>query len=490
VGEREPKIKWILLIVGAVSLTAGYFIALTTQNPLVAMTKFLVAVILVIIGTYALFVTGTIFVLKMLKKSRKFYYSKNHMTAVSGLLYRMKQNAVGLASITVLACGVLVMLSTTLSLYVGMQDSLAHNFPQDWYVSASYIDNDDNWVEIPLEDLASIIKEAAPVYGETIIEEHVQRYLEVAYAMDGNNLITDLSHFNSISNFGSLCAVIFVTAQDYADATGVNLTLSDGEIGICKMNVNSEDAFQETLLIEGRSYRIAETLDQFYIRSDMGNAVNCYGIVVSDENALNDIYEMQKESYGKDASSFTKRLAIKFSDRNRLFDVGDDMYRSVKTHVYDYMEQFSNKTAMGFSSDSVWETRKEMYGLYGTLLFLGMLLGIVFLFATALIIYYKQISEGYEDRERFQIMEKIGMSQSEVKASIHGQILLVFFMPLVVAGVHVAVAFQMLLKMLKLLLLSSTWAFAGCAVGAFAVFSIVYAAIYMATARTYYRIVK
>ncbi len=491
-GEREPKVKWLILVVGIITLSAGYYIALTTKSPLEALYLFFFAVILVIAGTYCLFVSGSIFILKLLKKNERFYYNKNHMTAVSGLLYRMKQNAVGLASIAILATGVLVMISTTVSLYSGMQQTLDQNYPYHLYISAGYEDKEGNVVQIPRELLAQIVEEAAREYGVGIRSVEMQRYLQVAYMYEKGAFTSTVPRVFDL-NFGNVANVTFITRDEYENLTGAKLELDKGEIAVCAISTKFGDRgiTNGFLTIDGKTYRVAMTLKSFPVQDRMSTTVNCYGIIVSDNETLDEIYESQKEAYDVRASEYINQLAVLYADTQKACDAGQAMHDTIWRKLFAaYRDQEENIGSWRIDFDSLWDAREYIYGMYGTLLFLGILLGFVCMFATVLIIYYKQISEGYEDRNRYQIMQKIGMGPDEVRKSIQRQILMVFFLPLVVAGVHTAFAFPILEKLLHILLLSSTWLFVGCSIIVYVVFAVVYVLIYAGTAKVYYQIVR
>ena len=490
-GEREPRVRWLMLLVGAASLGAGYWLSVSTENPLRAIVLFFVAVFLVILGTYFLFVTGTTFVLKRLKANRSYYYQKRHMTAVSGLLYRMKQNAVGLASICILATGVLVMISTTVSLYAGTEQTLDRNYPRhELYLSADYDTADGQLLPIPFEAMREIITDAGARCGVPVSQIEQQRYLTVGYAFENGVCVTDRNE----GSWTNAADFIYLSAGAYETLTGEAVTLAPDELAFCVIAANApkEHYELETLTIGGQVYRIKAYLPSFPIETAM-ISTNRYGVVVADDAVLEAIYLDQREAYGETyCSSFTDRVCVSFQDRSRVRALGTEVDKAISMGLYTWVEAQPDHTAdvtWHSAWDAYWESAEAVYGMYGTFLFLGILLGLVCLFATALIIYYKQISEGYEDRGRYQIMEKIGMSQTEVRASIRSQVLLVFFLPLAAAAVHVCFAFPMLLRLLRLLLLSSTGLFVACTAVTFAVFALVYVAIYSVTARTYYKIV-
>lgn len=485
-GEREPKVKWLLLIFGIFTLGGGYWISLTTKNPLEAILLFFAAVLLVIAGTYFLFTAGSVFVLKALKKNDSYYYKPGHITAVSGLLYRMKQNAVGLASVAILATGVLVMISTTFCLYSRTENVLDQNYPQDYYASMQFYDGSENPVSIPEDVFADAVNASARKHGLIINEAFSQKFFEVTFSHKPGKLIADSAAVTNEIDFAGLCNITFISEDTYVKLGGRPLGLGENETAVCPYTAAGFSDGSFTLF--GRNYTVAETLTNFPINVHL-ISVNCYGMVVSNENIFDEIFRGQQAAYGANASELRNRYCVSFEDRNKAFDVCSAFAKDVEGSVARYIASagYDEYSLNGY--DSVWDARESLYGMYGTLLFLGVLLGLVCLFATVLIIYYKQISEGYEDRSRFQIMRKIGMTDSEVKKTIRSQIMLVFFLPLVTAGVHIAFAFPILTKLMEVLLLDNTWLFAKWCIIVYAAFAIVYALIYKLTAKTYYRIV-
>lgn len=496
VGEREPKVKWLLLVLGVLALGGGYYISVTTESPLKAIALFFVAVLLVIIGTYFLFVAGSIFVLKALKKNQRFYYNKKRMPAVSGLLYRMKQNAVGLASIAILATGVLVMISTTVSLYAGQEETLRRNYPQDYYLSARYTEwNREGDLtfsqEIPLDTLTRVVKQEAEKNGLTVQDIKRQEYLMVTYLYENDTLHCKQRADRSASDLKGLSVITYITEDMYRSLGGEPLDLAADEVAVCPMDIRKSGFDRPEITVEEDTYRVKTTVPLFPIQPGMdAAATNCYGIVVADESVLEHLYEQQKQAYGDAASDYTRRIAVSFEDRTISGEVGDKLERDVGDALNEEVSSWRQEGSLSFTYSTVWDARASVMGMYGSLLFLGILLGLVCLFATALIVYYKQISEGYEDRTRFQILQKVGMSRREVRQTINSQVLLVFFLPLVVAGIHLAFAFPILEKLLHVLLLSRTSLFVLCSVITFGVFAAVYTLIYTATARTYYKIVR
>ena len=491
-GEKEPRVRRVILLIGLITLAAGYTIAVTVRSPLQAILLFFAAVILVIIGTYCLYVTGTTFVLKCLKKKRRYYYDPNHMPAVSGLLYRMKQNAVGLASIAILATGVLVMISTTVSLYSGVQDTMDAHYPQQIYLSANRTEG-DTVRPLSFDELSGIVTESAQEYGVGIRSITNTHMLVVPYLMRGNALLTG-DEAGDLRKRGDLTSVIYITESTYRQLLGQIyftsderfLGLEENEIAFCRIMSTVRDLGNapEMLAIHGTEYRVKEVLAYFPVNMNTGGAADVVGIVVADDSVLDRIYRSQKESYGTYASDYFNRIGVSVEDEASAGAVDPQLRQTIAEKLEAAYPQ-----ELSYSLDTRWETEHNILDMYGTFLFLGILLGFVCLFSTILIIYYKQISEGYEDRERYQIMEKVGMDAAEVRKTISSQLTLQFFLPLVTAGIHTAFAFPILLKMLKVLMLTNTQLFVICTVLTFAVFAAVYAAVYYLTARTYYRIV-
>ena len=469
------------MILGLLTLGAGYFIALTVQSPLQALILFFAAVILVIIGTYCLFVTGTTFVLKCLKRNKRYYYSSRHMPAVAGLLFRMKQNAVGLASIAILATGVLVMISSTVSLYSGVQDTMETNYPQHLYLSANRV-RGDIVTPISAGELSAIVEETAEKYGVAIESVENTPMLTVSYLLRGDALLTKTEAEGGWST-EEITGAVFITESTYSQLRGkaaqtdpdrlmdpASLRLAEDEIAFCRIQstVPNLGNAPTSLTIGGQEYRVRENLTYFPVSSNLGTIVNVIGIVVADEEVLDGIYRAQKEAYGEFASEYADRISVTFADEAAVSAVGMELNRSIEEKL---LSSYPGEK-LSFSLDTKWEALHNVLDMYGTFLFLGILLGFVCLFSTILIIYYKQISEGYEDAKRFDIMQKVGMTKKEIRASISTQLLTVFALPLAFAGLHLAFAFPMIRRLLTLFSLYNVGLFARTTLISFAVFAL------------------
>ena len=469
IGEKEPKTKWFIALLGLVCLASGYYISISIENPVAALAYFFLAVILVIIGTYLLFTAGSIAVLKLMRKNKTYYYKPNHFIGVSGMIYRMKQNAVGLANICILSTMVLVMVSTTLSMVVGMEDIVETRYPYDITVYSYDISEDSN------EEIMSLVDDTAKQNDIELTNEIYYTYLNFSAVQDKDYFVTDVNA--NVEVIGNIYNLFFVPLSDYNRITGEDRKLDDGEVFI----YSNRDEFEyDELKIFDKNYKIVGRLDDF-----LGNGVlaahiaSSHFIVVKDMQEVEAVFAAQQEAYKENASKMRFCLGVDM-----------DAEKDTKISLFNQIEDsIKSKNIDGYAECRENE-RDSFFSLYGGLFFLGIFLGILFIVATILIIYYKQISEGYDDRERYVIMQNVGMSREEVKKSIHSQILTVFFLPLITAGIHVVFAFPLMDKILSLLNLVNTNLYILCAVGTFIVFAILYAIIYSMTAKNYYRIVR
>ena len=470
VGEGEPKAKWLLTLLGLASLGSGYYLALTTKSPIAALTLFFVAVILVIVGTYLLFTSGSISLLKMLRRKKGYYYKPNHFTTVSGLMYRMKRNAVGLANICILSTMVLVTLSTTVALYVGIEDVLTTRYPRDIAISSRSITDEY------LTELREVVSEVLKDHSVKMQDPLEYRLLSFVAQARGSEFVTDRSSISAVP-VGRLRSLAFVPGEDYTRLTGEVIELADNEVLLYS---KSGDYEYETLTVLGRTFHIQGMLEEYSAATDW-DVIDSYYLIVKDMAVVEDMYQGQAEAYGEYGSELTHYLGFDL--------VGDGAARA---QVAVHRDLRSKLPSGGISRhvESREAAKDEFYSLYGGLFFLGLFLGILFIMGTVLIIYYKQITEGYEDRERFAIMQKVGMSQEEVKQSIHSQVQMVFFLPLIASAVHIGVAFPFITKLLAIFNLRNVLLFTLCTLGTVFVFAFFYALVYALTARSYYRIVS
>lgn len=472
-GEREPKTKAIMAVLGVLCLGTGYFIAITTKNPIKALTLFFVAVILVIIGTYLLFTAGSIALLKILRRNKGYYYQTKHFTSVSGMIYRMKQNAVGLANICILSTMVLVAVSTTVSLYVGVEDIMKERYPNEINISAYYDTG------APAEDsIAPIVEKSVKESGRKI--RHEEDYLELYFAAikDQGQYSLDKEKVKTAGD--RVSGFVVLTREDCKKKYNEEIPeLAENEVALFTIKKTDMD----TLVLENRSYHVKE-IKQFQNTEDFETIADImdeyYYVIVNDVQDMERLWQLQKEIYQENSSSISRQVRL---DIDGDSEQKKECFENIKTALGP--EQAKARILI----DSRQSNLDEFYQIYGGFLFLGLFLGILFLMITVLIIFYKQISEGYDDKERFSIMEKIGMSNDEVKATIRSQVRTVFFLPILMAAIHVGMAFPMIKRLLSLFGLSNTALFTGCMAGTILVFTLIYLLVFLKTSKTYYKIV-
>lgn len=472
-GEREPKTKAIMAVLGVLCLGTGYFIAITTKNPIKALTLFFVAVILVIIGTYLLFTAGSIALLKILRRNKGYYYQTKHFTSVSGMIYRMKQNAVGLANICILSTMVLVAVSTTVSLYVGVEDIMKERYPNEINIRAYYDTG------APAEDsIAPIVEKSVKESGRKI--RHEEDYLELYFAAikDQGQYSLDKEKVKTAGD--RVSGFVVLTREDCKKKYNEEIPeLAENEVALFTIKKTDMD----TLVLENRSYHVKK-IKQFQNTEDFETIADImdeyYYVIVNDVQDMERLWQLQKDIYQENSSSISRQVRL---DIDGDSEQKKECFENIKTALEP--EQAKARILI----DSRQSNLDEFYQIYGGFLFLGLFLGILFLMITVLIIFYKQISEGYDDKERFSIMEKVGMSNDEVKATIRSQVRTVFFLPILMAAIHVGMAFPMIKRLLSLFGLSNTALFAGCMAGTILVFALIYLLVFLKTSKTYYKIV-
>ena len=473
VGEKEPKTKVLLAILGVVTLGAGYYIAITTESPLEALMLFFLAVILVIIGTYYLFTAGSIAFLKAMKKRKNYYYQAKHFIGISGMLYRMKQNAVGLANICILSTMVLVMISTCVCLYIGTGDALNAMYPHDIIYSQSWQDSGNR----SKEEVRVQIQEALDKAG--MEPTHVQEVdqLTTVNSMPEEATLGGVDPNADVMDLSNTVTTLVVTAEGYRQMTGNTLNLAPGEAAIYTTESQGE---WEQISFLGLSFSIKTWLPEAPAITVEGYSERYIFLVVADDAAMEAVYQQQMLDGGGLASNIYWEYSLDFDGVSK-----EEMLQLYQTLRSSVLSDTGDNTLSCRDAQEV-----DFYSLYGSLLFLGLFLGALFLMATVLIIYYKQISEGYEDKERFAIMEKVGMSQQQVRTAIRSQVRMVFFLPLLGAIIHLAASFKMISKLMAALGLQNIPLFALCCAGTVAAFAVGYFIIYHLTARTYYKIVR
>lgn len=483
VGEREPKTKLFLAVVGVVTLGAGYFIALTTTDAISALTWFFGAVLLVIIGTYCLFTSGSIALLKLLRKNKRFYYQTKHFTTISGMIYRMKQNAVGLSNICILSTMVLVTVSTTVCMYLGVEDSMDSRYASEISITSYYTSMPEHKSEV-----AEVAEQALKDSGRVITGKEGYLSVTTTAVRKGNQLEVTGIGAGTEYDANDVTMLVLLPREEYMAYTGQEVAaLGRNEVAVAAIP-SYEDA---KLFFEGAEYSVRqycafpdETAQYLTMMSGI-----CY-LIVPDETVLADLYERLMANWNnervKPYISYSMGYDIDGNADERLA-AESALREALKSWESADAEKSSGYER--FFMEAREENRESFYVLYGGLFFLGMFFGVLFLMVTVLIIFYKQISEGYEDKERYAIMEKVGMSNAEVRQAIRTQVLLVFFLPLAAAILHVCMAFPMIRMLLECLSLTNMPLFMACVAGTALVFGIIYLLVFLWTSRSYYKIV-
>ena len=507
-GEKEPKAKWLLAVAGVICLAAGYYIAVTTDNPVAAIAMFFIAVVLVIVGTYLVFTAGSIALLKLLKKNKGYYYKTKHFVSISAMMYRMKKNAVGLANICILSTMVLVIISTTLSMYLGVNDALKQRYPAEYNITCMAQDNDY------FDQGLKALRDNARSEGLTLTHEIAYRDFSFSaiYEKSKDFFVTDpslYSNFSAMQKYNQLVTFVVVPLEDYNKAMGTNETLGENEVLAYS---SRQELPTGTINVFDLSLHIKKTLPSFMPNGNTAAKISSgHYLVVKDLSVIEKMKTGQNKALGDKADKFGSWLEI-----NYMADVTGNAEKQKDQILAAYHKTWDDIQAMNDAADAAKSDAPQpssiamakgdpgfngslecrtneaasFRGVYSGLFFVGIFLGILFLMATILIMYYKQITEGYEDKQRFTILQNVGMSHHEVKQTIRSQILTVFFLPLVTAGVHIGFAFPFLYRILTLMNLFNLRLFTLCTVGCFLAFALFYWVVYWLTSKVYYGIVK
>lgn len=489
VGEKPPKANWILALIGLILLGIAYYMAVAILDPVSAVMMFFNAVFLVIVATYLLFISGSVALCRILQKNKNYYYKTKHFVSLSSMAYRMKRNGAGLASICILSTMMLVTVSSTTCVYTQVDQAVEQRYTRD--INISMYDEftkapDQSITEPYIEAMSGVLGE----YGMTA--QDVQKYyLYDNYGIQAGdqfklNMYEDEA--NGTLDYSSMIELYFITLADYNALTGENRELGEDEMLVCPMKMEYN---YDTLTIEEFGTWNVEKLDAapVSIGSVEANMNGSLILVVKDISFVEAVAQYEYDTameYGGYFGRITQQYGFNLDcSEEKQLEIYDDIFNAVNQLGQE------NTALADFMTDSKAQGRSDIIGINGGLFFLGILLGSVFLFGTVLIMYYKQISEGYEDQKRFDILMKVGMTQKEVKRSINSQVLTVFFLPLIMAGVHLAFAFPLISKMLMListaadreLLMIVT-------VGCYLVFALFYMIVYWVTSKSYYTIVN
>lgn len=496
-GEKEPKARWILVILGIVLIGYGYYTALTIKTPIGALSNFFYAVLAVIIGTYLLFIAVTIFVLKILKNNKNFYYKTKNFVSVSSMLFRMKRNAVGLANICILATMILVTLGTTSSLYYGKEDLVKSVYPREivYNFRSSVPSGNEQIAGDVLESDKELFKS---ILNEKISKENIQQkdilefeYLPITGLKEENGI--KFTKDTSLVKLSKAATAIVMTLEDYNKHYNKNESLESNEI-LFKDYRNTLKP--NTFNINDSKFNVKKIVNDIpELANSAANVTDSYYVVVKNKEAVDEIrkeivkvFGPEKEAYGN--MEYMYAFNINIADNKKITEA---QITSISNLVNSVVDEFHEKQEISKSFayvDNKFDGAKEINNVFGTFFFIGIIISLVFIVTQVVIMYYKQISEGYEDKGRFGIMQKVGLEDRDINNSIRSQILMIFFAPLIVSAIHVTVAYPFIEKILKLFQLSNTSVFMIAMLATFIIFSIFYAAVYYLTSKVYYKIIK
>ena len=467
-GEKPPRANYLLGLLGLGLLGGAYYMAVTISNALSAFTWFFVAVLMVIAGTYLVMISGSVVLCRLLQKWKGYYYKKQHFVSVSSMAYRMKRNGAGLASICILATMVLVMISSTGSLYIGAEDAIAVRYPYDSTVKL-YFDRLDELDDRNVEKIQRTMEQTLEAQKVTPTAEKIFRYVSVSGALLEDRLVTDFTEVNAVMNYNQVYSLYLLSQADYNQMYGTDIALQPGQAMVRVYNGSWNGSHIQVGALE------LDVVGQLPCGLEMEDMtlVPSLVLVVSD---------LQQASVPEECNM------IFFCG----YDFGLPEEETLEAHraLEAAVKALASEQKIHCRVECPIVERQDFYITFGGLFFIGMILSAMFIAAAALIIYYKQVSEGYEDQSRFAIMRKVGMTRQDIKKSINSQILTVFFTPLLMAGIHLAFAFPLVWQLLTMFSLTNKRLAICTNIGAFLIFCVFYVVIYRFTAHAYYRIVS
>lgn len=485
VGEKPPRARWLLAVLGLALLGGAYWLAVSIREPLEALLWFFTAVLMVIAGTYLLFISGSVALCRALQKNPRYYYRPSHFVSVSSMAYRMKRNGAGLASICVLATMVLVMLSSTICLYFGQEDAVNARYPHD--IAVTVYGDEHLMDKTELEELRQGVESA--VFNSGGEASNVAEYREVSLSglLDGGNLIVDAAGAYAMDST-HVIQVHFVPLEEYNAVTGQSLTLEDGQVYVAALRM---DFNADTLSVDGGMTRHVMKREITPLDgAAVADITPSLTVVVKDfERFVPELQGYLSDKYGWYPSAYWNYGFDTDLPENQQANT-DDVTPNLTDALNAHLSRVSSDWGVGVSVESKAANRADFYGTYGGLFFLGIMLSVVFLLAAVSIIYYKQICEGYEDQSRFDIMQKVGMTKRDIRRSINSQLLTVFFLPMALSGVHLCFAFPFIHKLLLLFNLSNTPLLIGTTVVSYVAFALLYTLAYKLTSNAYYHIVS
>lgn len=486
-GEKPPKANWFFGLIGLLILLSAYYVAAVSQSPLEALIFFFIAVLMVIVATYLLLVSGSVTLCRMLRRNKRYYYQTRHFISVSAMAYRMKRNGAGMATICILCTMVLVILTSTVCLYGGTDSMVDAICPQDinLTIGLEARDGEENWKRLDaMQQMALDVTEEMGLTPENITSQRA--LVATGKVQNGDyGIITDADSLKA-----NVLELTVYPLSVYEQATGETVTLADRELLYASFKTN--ETFSSMSFYGSAPYRMIHAekeLPKRLLSADYRSAWGCLVVFTNDAEAFrSEITALVGEKSGE--AMMMDRLALHF-DLASEADT-DTQEKLVKTLRSEAMK-LTGKDFYGMSSLSV-DTRslcrRDYLSLFGGLFFLGMVLGPLFSIAAVLIMYYKQICEGYEDAERFAVMRKVGLTDAEIRRSVNSQVLTVFFAPLLMAGLHMLFAMPMIRLILGAFGLHNDSLFYGIGIGCYVVVAVIYALMYLLTSRRYYRIVR
>lgn len=483
-GEKPPKANWVLALLGVVILGSAYYIAVTIKDPMSAFLLFFVAVGMVILGTYLLFIAGSVVLCRLLQKNKRYYYKASHFVSVSSMMYRMKRNGAGLASICVLGTMVLVMLSSTTCMYFGNEDRLSTRYPHQIGLYCYTSDEDYFHEGNYMDQIKAKVDEAVQNRGMEKQEEVYYGYFCISILLEGDQCLLDDEKINGLLDYSDVRDVYFVSLEDYNRITGKEETLEAGEALL--YTPRSSYAY-DTITVDGcETWSIKKQVKKFVDNGDaVASIISPLYLVVPDIRGTLQSIRTKLESQGDGLPSEICYYGLDITgDEEAQQILAQDISSGLDALARE------NEDFTGISRYCRAAEKADFYALYSGLFVLGILLGIVFLAATVLIMYYKQVTEGYEDQSKFDIMQRVGMTKKEIRSSIHSQMFTVFLAPLLMAGLHTAFAFPIVQKLLLIFGVINTKLLIWTSILCFLIFALFYSIVYSVTSRAYYRIVS
>lgn len=488
-GEKAPKANWIIAVLGAIILGVAYYLAVSIKSPLSALTVFFIAVIMVIVATYMLFISGSVALCRVLQKNKSYYYKKNHFVSVSSMVYRMKRNGAGLASICILCTMVLVSMSATTSLYFGSEDTLKSRYPvqNQFNVTVSGLDSLSDGTVDKIEDSYEDVFNDCGVEPQNVVKYAFGYAVGLMVDEDKINLEVD-PYSSGVGVYENLRELYFISEADYNAATGKNVSVNKGEALVCTRGCEYE---RESLKFKDVELKIVGEFEGFSTFGDTNAAITpSVMFVIHDMEELRPLDGLTDENYG-----------YPVLDVHWFYGYDLDENEETQINVYNAQQKAlgelgakssaeAEPTEFSYHCDCLAVSRGDFFQAFGGLFFIAIMLSILFVFAAAMIIYYKQVSEGYEDKSRFEIMQNVGMTKTDIRKSINSQVLTVFFAPLIMAGIHLAFAFPLVWKLLQLFYLKNLGFVIWVTVASYVAFALIYAVIYKITAGAYYKIVS